>query len=115
MGEPVRILDLAEQMIRLAGLRPYHDIPIVFIGLRAGEKLHEDLDPGITQDAGGPHSKIIRGRLPARPSGEIREAVDRLAALARDGDGDAIREYLGAWLPDATLGLGTRERGQGTR
>jgi pyridoxal phosphate-dependent aminotransferase EpsN len=115
MGEPVRILDLAEQMIGLAGLRPYHDIPIVFIGLRAGEKLHEDLDPGITQDAGGPHSKIIRGRLPARPSGEIREAVDRLAALARDGDGDAIREYLGAWLPDATLGLGTRERGQGTR
>ncbi|MCS7070794.1 MAG: polysaccharide biosynthesis protein, partial [Anaerolinea sp.] len=41
MGETVRILDLAERLIRLRGLRPYIDIPIVFSGMRAGEKLHE--------------------------------------------------------------------------
>ena len=44
MGEPVRILDLAEQMIRQAGYKPYVDIPIVFTGIRRGEKLFEELD-----------------------------------------------------------------------
>ena len=43
MGEPVRIIDLAHQMIRLAGLRAERDIAIEFIGLRPGEKLHEEL------------------------------------------------------------------------
>ena len=44
MGEPVRILDLAEQMIRQAGYKPYVDIPISFTGIRPGEKLFEELD-----------------------------------------------------------------------
>ena len=44
MGEPVRILDLAEEMVRQAGYRPYVDIPIVFTGVRPGEKLFEELD-----------------------------------------------------------------------
>ena len=44
MGEPVRILDLAENMISQAGYRPYVDIPVVFTGIRPGEKLFEEID-----------------------------------------------------------------------
>jgi O-antigen biosynthesis protein WbqV len=51
MGEPVRIVDLAERMMQLAGLKPYVDIEIVFSGLRPGEKLFEELfDPSEVQD-----------------------------------------------------------------
>lgn len=51
MGEPVRIADLAERMIQLAGFRPHTDIEIVFSGLRPGEKLYEELfDPSEAQD-----------------------------------------------------------------
>jgi O-antigen biosynthesis protein WbqV len=50
MGEPVRIVQLAERMIQLAGLKPYVDIDIVFTGLRPGEKLYEELfDPSEVQ------------------------------------------------------------------
>ena len=51
MGKPVRIVDLAERMIQLAGFKPRTDIEIVFTGLRPGEKLFEELfDPSEVQD-----------------------------------------------------------------
>lgn len=75
MGEPVRIEDLALQMIRLAGLRPHEDIKITFTGLRPGEKMHEELF------------------YDSEPLIETGHASIRLAQ-ARDSDGTAMRTLL---------------------
>ncbi len=60
MGEPVRIIDLAKQMIRLAGLEPIEDIDIEYTGLRPGEKMHETLFYPEEQQVGTSHGKILR-------------------------------------------------------
>ena len=99
MGEPVKILELARSMIRLSGKEPDRDIPIEFIGVRAGEKLHEELwgeNEVVGQTA---HPKIHRASRPpvdgAWLDGELRaledlveagetlEAVSRLSAMVR--------------------------------
>lgn len=67
MGEPVKIVDLAEQMIRLSGRTPYSDIPIVFSGVRPGEKLFEEL---LTAEEGTTtthHSQIFVAKQKALP------------------------------------------------
>lgn len=60
MGEVVRILELAERMIRLRGLRPYKDIAIKFTGIRPGEKMHEELFLGVEEPRTTLHPKILQ-------------------------------------------------------
>ena len=80
MGEPVRILDLAHDMIQLSGREPERDIRIEFIGARPGEKLHEELwSEGETVSATG-HAKI---HLVTRPSIDTEWLAEELAALER--------------------------------
>jgi FlaA1/EpsC-like NDP-sugar epimerase len=111
MGEPVRILDLAEEMITLTGLRPYVDMDIVFTGLRPGEKLFEELELSGEQIAKTRHPKIYIGKLNAYPSEEVSGALRLLEGLAREGDGTAVRKFLNSLLPEANLGVrrATRE------
>jgi len=63
MGEPVRIVDLAEEMIALAGLRPYEDVPIQFVGIRPGEKLFEELDVSEHSAYRTGHARIFISKL----------------------------------------------------
>ncbi len=85
MGEPVRIVDLAKDLIRLSGLRPDEDIKIIFTGLRPGEKLFEELYQGHENHLATEHEKILRVTTTTVPPDELLQAVDLLYDLARLG------------------------------
>ena len=89
MGESVRILDLAERMIREAGFRPYVDIPIVFTGIRPGEKIFEELDISERSVFKTGHARIFRCKTTAGYAGDIWTEVE--AALA---DGRSSSDVL---------------------
>jgi len=85
MGEPVKIVDLAREMIRLSGYEPDVDIPIVFSGLRAGEKLFEELLGAEEGSESTEHAKIFRVRdSRKREEGEVLEKVERLIGLSKE-------------------------------
>ena len=101
MGEPVRIVDLAHTMIELAGLsvrnaaNPQGDIEIVETGLRAGEKLYEELL--ITADAiDTEHDRIVKAREKMVPWSVLRRDIETLERAFADGDTEAILQVLDA-------------------
>ena len=100
MGEPVKIVDLARQMVRLAGLKPDEDIAIHFTGLRAGEKLYEELFHG--RETLVPTN--APGLLMATPRvvelAEVRAAVDQMTAYAQKGDARAALQVLCQLVPE---------------
>jgi len=103
MGEPVRILDLARDMITLNGLEPGEDIEIEFTGIRPGEKLFEELQTDAESIAKTRHPKIFIGNINAYPSEEIDRALDRLRELSSSGEEAEIRAFLNEFLSEAQL------------
>jgi FlaA1/EpsC-like NDP-sugar epimerase len=97
MGEPVRILDLAHDLARLAGRDP-ESVAIEYIGLRPGEKLHEQLFYSTEVTEQTPHPKILRARDGAAATADLRRRLDDLVVLAKSGDAEAVREGLFATL-----------------
>jgi len=104
MGQQVRILDLAEDLVRLSGLEPGKDIEIVFTGIRPGEKLSEDLWEEGTEYQKTPHPDIFRveaeeGNLPPH----LSRTVEELDHLSRESETSAIISLLDETIPDGTL------------
>ncbi len=110
MGEPVRILDLAKDTIRLSGLKPYEDIDIVFTGVREGEKLFEELEISEERMAKTRHPKIFIGKIAAYPEEVVHEALDQLITLSSNGHERELRLYLSKLLPEARLEEGTESK-----
>ena len=101
MGEPVRIVDLAEDLMRLSGIPP-GEMPIEFSGLRPGEKLDEELwEPGSLVTPVGADSEVFRVTEPTvtAETDSVDEVVDALTAAAATGDREEIYRELSRCVP----------------
>jgi len=82
MGEPVKMLDMAEDLIRLSGFEPYVDIPIEFIGIRPGEKLYEELLTAQEGTIATKHERIFQIRAEDIDMGILIKNIEELKKLA---------------------------------
>lgn len=104
MGEPVKIVDLAKDLIRLSGLNE-DDIKIEFTGLRPGEKLYEELLADDENTVATPHPKLRIARARSVAKEELRSIQDWITAPAILPD-DAVRQDMQQWVPEYTPDLG---------
>ncbi|MDF1522544.1 MAG: nucleoside-diphosphate sugar epimerase/dehydratase [Trueperaceae bacterium] len=103
MGEPVKVLDLVKDLIRLSGLEPDSDIPIVFTGTRPGEKLYEELMTESEQKGRTSHEKIFVAQPQPMDTDALERTVDDLTAAALASDGEQIRVLLSDRIAGARL------------
>ena len=98
MGEPVRILDLAENLIKLSGYVPYKDIDIVFTGLRPGEKLYEELT--LTEELSG-RKKTANNKIYVTPPVEFSDKqMEQALKGLRHCTPENVRELLRGIVPN---------------
>ncbi len=104
MGKPVRILDLAEQVIRLSGFEPYRDIDIVETGIRPGEKLFEEIltdGEGFTRTS---HQRLFIAKQQRLDYAHLSDGIDRLRAAVRRHDERTVIDVLREFVPEFTPG-----------
>ncbi len=94
MGEPVRIIDLAETMIRLSGFEPERDIAIEIVGARPGEKLHEELFNPYERPQPTPVQKILRAARDPVDVSWVEQTFDELNLLVLEDDAAALAQHV---------------------
>jgi FlaA1/EpsC-like NDP-sugar epimerase len=94
MGEPVRIIDLAETMIRLSGFEPERDIAIEIVGARPGEKLHEELFNPNERPQPTPVQKILRAARDPVDAAWVERTFDELNLLVLEDDAAALAQHV---------------------
>lgn len=100
MGKPIRIVDLALKMIKLAGLSPIRDIKIVYSGLRPGEKLHEELLHQKEQTIPTHHQKIKISRTISYSSPYVQTVIDEVLKLNQLNDNYATVRKMKEIIPE---------------
>lgn len=94
MGNPIKIVDLAKEMIRLSGYEPDQDIPIVFTGLRPGEKLFEDILTAEEGTIATKNEKIFVAKLPGQKAETLEKVLALLQEVTQEGDREKIIRVL---------------------
>ncbi|MBC7898778.1 MAG: polysaccharide biosynthesis protein [Saprospiraceae bacterium] len=103
MGSPIKILDLAEDMIRLSGLTPYEDIDIVFTGVRKGEKLFEELEISGENLVKTHHPKIFIGKIATYSKNDVSRILADFQIAVETRDDDGIRRIFNTVVPEAKI------------
>ncbi|MDO8287725.1 MAG: nucleoside-diphosphate sugar epimerase/dehydratase [Parvibaculum sp.] len=112
MGEPINILDMATQLIKLAGLRPYKDIEIVFTGLRPGERLTESLFQADEELVGTSYDGLQIANAKVGGHAFVRRLVDQLILTASSHNDDAVKDLLDVAISDFATRRAVMHRGE---
>lgn len=102
MGEPINIKYLAEQLIILSGKRPETDIPIIYTGLRPGEKAHEELFHSGEELIQTPHPKLLLAKSRELDFAMVERKFERMAQACADYDEPALRKLLEEFVAEST-------------
>jgi len=100
MGQPIKIVDVARQLIELSGFRPDVDIEIKFVGLRPGEKLFEELQHGGEQYKDTTHKRISRFVCQPATLAQVEEWMRQLNAYLVPGERDTVKKFLTTIVPE---------------
>jgi FlaA1/EpsC-like NDP-sugar epimerase len=101
MGEPVRILDVAERLIRLSGRIPGRDVPIVITGVRLGEKLAEDIVAPDEEQLPSDHPAIVVSRSPVPDRAVVHRTLAELEYLSFEGTPEELARRMKAMAADS--------------
>ena len=107
MGEPVKILDLAKEMIRLSGFEPDKDIPIVFTGVRPGEKLFEEILTAEEGTIATQNQKIFMAKLSRVDENKLNQVLENLREAVKKSNREEIvnilKQLIPSYQPDDTI------------
>ena len=102
MGEPVRVVELAENLIRLSGLRPHEDVEIVFTGIRPGEKLFEEMLTARERENPTVNERLFMAQQERIEYDRLSDTIGRLDLAVRTPDPETVVQLMSVLVPSYT-------------